>query len=167
MYGAATYNRTKDFIDTYGKDIIDAIRGTGLFFSAVVAQKALESGYGDSELAKRYNNFGGIKNFGSLPNAGVVQLDTVEIRNGRRVTVKQPFATFSTPRIAFDEYVAVLKDPTKEYTKMGVFTATTPEQQIKRMVQAGYSTMSPSKYLSLLQGIIDAARDYSHLGRIA
>ena len=167
MYGLATYNRTKQFIDTYGKDIIQAIRGTGLFFTAVVAQKALESGYGDSELAKKYNNFGGIKNFGDLPNAGVVHLDTAEVRNGHRVIVRQPFATFANPQIAFEEYVNVLKDPTKKYTAMGVFTAPSPEQQIIRMVKAGYSTMNPYKYLSLLQGIIDAARDYSHLGRIS
>jgi len=48
MYGKATYNATKEFIDKYGVAIAQAIKGTGLFFPAVVGQKALESAYGKS-----------------------------------------------------------------------------------------------------------------------
>lgn len=165
-YGKATYQATKDFIDKYGTAIATAIRDTGLFFPAVVAQKAYESGYGKSELASKYNNFGGVKNFGSLPNAGKVSLDTTEVKNGVRVKVKQPFATYPDPETAFRSYVEILKDPKKKYTDMKVFTASSPEEQIKRMVQAGYSTQSPENYLKGLQSIIDAARDYSKLGRI-
>lgn len=166
-YGKATYAATKAFIDKYGTAIATAIKGTGLFFPAVVAQKALESGYGRSELAAKYNNFGGIKNFGSLPNAGKVMLDTTEIKNGVRVKVKQPFATYPNPTEAFESYVKVLQDPKKKYISMGVFTATSPEEQILRMVRAGYSTQTPEKYLKGLQSILDAARDYSKLGRIS
>lgn len=165
-YGKATYQATKNFIDKYGKAIASAIRGTGLFFPAVVAQKALESGYGRSELASKYNNFGGIKNFGSLPGAGSVMLDTTEIKNGVRIKVKQPFATYPDPVAAFVSYVNILKDPKKKYIQYNVFTAPSPEEQIRRMVKAGYSTQSPDMYLKGLQSIIDAARDYSKLGRI-
>lgn len=166
MYSDFLYRRMKTFIDVYGKDIADAIRGTGLFFSAVAAQKALESGYGDSELAKKYNNFGGVKNFGGLEGAGRVLLDTTEYVKGKKIVKKQPFATYKTPRIAFDSYVRVLKDPSKKYTQMGVFTAKTPEDQILRMVRAGYSTAPPEKYLNSVRGMIAAARDYSKLGKI-
>lgn len=166
MYSDYTYQNMKQFIDLYGRDIAEAIRGTGLFFSAVAAQKAMESGYGQSELAKKYNNFGGIKNFGSLEGAGKVLLDTTEIRKGKKVKTKQPFATYKNPRQAFQSYVGVLKDPTKKYVEMGVFNAPTPEEQIIRMVKAGYSTNSPKAYLNLVQSRIDAARDYSKLGKI-
>lgn len=166
-YGKATYAATKAFIDKYGIAIATAIKGTGLFFPAVVAQKALESGYGKSELAAKYNNFGGIKNFGSLPNAGKVMLDTTEIKNGQRVKVKQPFATYDNPTEAFQGYVKVLQDPKKKYISMGVFTAPSPEEQILRMVRAGYSTQTPTAYLRGLQPILDAARDYSKLGRVS
>lgn len=166
MYSDFLYTRMKTFIDMYGKDIAEAIKGTGLFFSAVAAQKALESGYGDSELAKKYNNFGGVKNFGSLPGAGKVMLDTTEIINGKRVVKKQPFATYPNPRLAFQSYVRVLQDPSKKYTQMGVFTAKTPEDQILRMVRAGYSTQTPERYLNSVRGMIAAARDYSKLGKI-
>ena len=166
-YSKFLYGRVKNFVDIYGADIARAIKGTGLFFSAVAAQKMLESGYGDSELAKKHNNFGGIKNFGSLPNAGVVMLDTTERKGGRIVRVKQPFATFKTPYDAFLSYVRVLQDPTKKYTQMGVFTAQSPEEQIRRMVAAGYSTLKPDQYLKQMQGIIDATRDYAKLGKIS
>jgi flagellum-specific peptidoglycan hydrolase FlgJ len=166
MYSDYTYQNMKRFIGLYGRDIAEAIRGTGLFFSAVAAQKAMESDYGQSELAKKYNNFGGIKNFGSLQGAGKVLLDTTEVVKGKKVSKKQPFATYSNPRVAFQSYVAVLKDPTKKYAQMGVFAAKTPEEQIKKMVQAGYSTMSPQAYLNLVQSRIDAARDISKLGKI-
>lgn len=166
-YSKYLYGRVKKFVDAYGKDIAKAIKGTGLFFSAVAAQKMYESDYGDSDLSKLHNNFAGIKNFGGLPNAGVVVLDTTERKGGRIVRVKQPFATFKTPFDAFDSYVKVLKDKTKKYTAMGVFTAATPEEQIKRMVQAGYSTQKPDVYLNQMKGIIEATRDYAKLGKIA
>jgi len=167
MYSSYTYDNMKAFIDAYGKDIVSAIKGTGLFFTAVAAQKAYESDYGNSELASKYNNFGGIKNFGGLSGAGVVNLDTTEIVNGRKVMKKQPFATYPNPKAAFQSYVRVLKDPTKNYTANGVFTATDPVEQIKRMVESGYSTQKVNTYLNAVKGRIEAARDYSKLGKIA
>jgi flagellum-specific peptidoglycan hydrolase FlgJ len=157
----------KVFIDKYGKDIVSAIKGTGLFFTAVAAQKSYESDYGNSELASKYNNFGGVKNFGGLSGAGVVNLDTAEKINGKRVIKKQPFATYPNPKSAFESYVRILKDPTKKYTSNGVFTAIDPIDQIKRMVQAGYSTENINTYLNAVKGRIEAARDYSKLGKIA
>ena len=167
MYSSYTYDNMKVFIDKYGKDIVSAIKGTGLFFTAVAAQKSYESDYGNSELASKYNNFGGVKNFGGLSGAGVVNLDTAEKINGKRVIKKQPFATYPNPKSAFESYVRILKDPTKKYTSNGVFTAIDPLDQIKRMVQAGYSTENINTYLNAVKGRIEAARDYSKLGKIA
>jgi flagellum-specific peptidoglycan hydrolase FlgJ len=167
MYSSYTYDNMKVFIDKYGKDIVSAIKGTGLFFTAVAAQKSYESDYGNSELASKYNNFGGVKNFGGLSGAGVVNLDTAEKINGKRVIKKQPFATYPNPKSAFESYVRILKDPTKKYTSNGVFTAIDPIDQIKRMVQAGYSTENINTYLNAVKGRIEAARDYSKLGKIA
>lgn len=167
MYSNYTYDNMKIFIDKYGKDIVGSIKGTGLFFTAVAAQKSYESDYGKSELSAKYNNFGGVKNFGGLSGAGVVNLDTAEKINGKRVIKKQPFATYPNPKSAFESYVRILKDPTKKYTSNGVFTAIDPLDQIKRMVQAGYSTENINTYLNAVRGRIEAARDYSKLGKIA
>ncbi len=167
MYSLAVKNATIKFFDRYGADLVAAITDTNLFFAAVLAQKALESGWGKSELASRYNNLGGVKNFGKMPNAGQVYLDTTEYENNILVKKKQPFATYSTPKIFFQEYVKVLNDPTKKYTSMGVFTAPTPEEQILRMAKAGYTTADPKKYLASMQGIINAALDIYKFGKIS
>jgi flagellum-specific peptidoglycan hydrolase FlgJ len=145
-------DRTKLFIKNYGKDIATAIAGTGLYFSAVVGQKCGESAYGTSNLAKKYNNFGGIRNFGSL--------------QGAVGTTSSGYAIFRTPLDCFKVYVSQLQSPNKKYTKNGVFTAPSPEEQIKRMVNSGYSTTPASQYLSLCQSAIDSAREIVPLGRI-
>ena len=167
-YSAYSEGLIKNFIKTYADDIVGAIKGTGLFFPAIVAQKCYESSYGRSVLASRYNNFGGIKNYGNLPNAGIVRMDTTEVINGVRKTVKDaPFATYANPRIAFQAYVDILADPTKKYTSMGVFTASSPEQQILRIAQSGYTTTNPASYLKSMQGIINCTRDlYPEIAKI-
>lgn len=167
MYSTAVKNATIKFYDTYGADMIAAITDTNLFLPAVLAQKALESGWGKSELASKYNNLGGVKNFGSMPNAGKVLMDTAEYINGQRVIKKQPFATYSTPKIFFQEYVKVLQDPSKKYTSMGVFTATTPEEQIRRIAKAGYTTTEAEKYLSSMKSIIEACLDIYKIGKVS
>lgn len=168
-YTAYSEELIKNFIKTYADDIVSAIKGTGLYFAAVVAQKCYESSYGNSVLASKYNNFGGIKNYGSLPNAGIVYLDTTEVINGVRQTVKKaPFATYANPRIAFQAYVDILRDPSKKYTSMGVFSAISPEDQITRIAKAGYTTTNPSSYLKSMQGIVNCVRDlYPTIGKIA
>lgn len=165
-YGEGTKKAVMQFVSKYGKDIVEAIKKTGLFFSAVVAQKCLESGYGKSTLASKYNNFGGIKNFGKMENAGVVYLDTTEIVKGKKVGSKEPFATYPTPKAGFESYVRLLKSPTAKYTAAGVFTANSADEQILRMAQAGYTTMSPTDYLNSLKGILDCCDDVYSINRV-
>jgi len=144
--------RTALFIKKYGVDIAKAIQGTGLFFEAVVAQKCGESAYGTSRLAKEANNFGGIKNFGRL--------------SGAIGTTKSGFAIFRSPYDCFIVYVKQLQSPTKKYTRNGVFTAKSPEEQIKIMVKSGYDVTPPEKYLRLCQSAIDATRIICPVGRV-
>ncbi|MFM7852603.1 MAG: glucosaminidase domain-containing protein, partial [Flammeovirgaceae bacterium] len=93
MYSLAVKNKTKKFVDMYGKGIALAIKGTGLFFPTVVAQKALESGWGESELTREANNFGGIKYNPNLSGVtGYVIRDTAEYVKGKKVIVKQKFS---------------------------------------------------------------------------
>lgn len=68
------------------------------FAKRIVAQDALESGYGTSSLSKIYN-FGGIKDFRS--NSDSLKVDTKEHIDGKLQTVKQPFRKFKN----LDEYV--------------------------------------------------------------
>lgn len=59
----------------------------------ILAQLALESAWGKSELTSKYNNFGGIKAVGTQRS---VILPTQECKNGICKKVYQPFAVYPT-----------------------------------------------------------------------
>lgn len=149
------------FVSKYGKDIGNAIKGTGLFFSAVVAQKILESGYGKSSLAFLHNNFGGVKAVKGYPS---VSMDTTEVVRGKSVKTKANFAKYPTPKAAFDDYVRILTSNPR-YAK--ALTATSPEQQILEMAKAGYTTTPATTYLNSMKGNIDRVRDMYQVGKIS
>lgn len=164
MYSLATRNATRKFVDDYGKGIAQAIRGTNLFFPVVVAQKALESGYGSSGLTKEAYNFGGIKYNPNLSGVvGFVTKDTSEYVKGRKVIVKQKFSKFKDVEAGIRATIQVLLF---ERYNEARDTAKTPQQQVLMIARAGYTTTPPEKYLNLLNGIIQATQDYVQLGRI-
>ena len=147
-------DRTKLFIKKYGKSIVAAIDDTGLYFEAVVGQKCNECGYGDSPLAKNANNFAGIR---GKPQEAIGKTST-------------GWAIFATPEDCFRCYARFLRTP--RYIKAGVFTATSPEEQIKRMVGAGYCELDANvptveSYLKRCQGAIDATRMVCPVGRVS
>ena len=160
MYGIATYNATKQFIKEYGVGIANAIKGSGIFFPVAIGQKAFESGYG-KKIPKGSNNFGGIKYNPDLAGVvGYVLADTTEFVKGKKVNIKQKFSKFKDVESGIKGYVEVLKKPM--YAK--ALQAKTPEEQIKLLGKAGYST-APT-YATMLMPLIEAARDISKLGKI-
>lgn len=164
MYSLAVKNRTTQFLKDYGIGIAQAIRGTGLFFPTVVAQKALESGWGLSGLTKDANNFGGIKYNPNLAGVtGFVTRDTTEFVRGRRVIVKQKFSKFRDVESGIRATIQVLM---LDRYKDARLKAKTPEEQVLMIVRAGYSTTPAQQYLNSLQPIIKAVQDQTGLGRI-
>ena len=155
MPSQLTIDRTKLFIKRYGMDIARAIEDSGLFFEAVIGQKCNESAYGDSNLAKNYNNFGGIR--GNVQEA--------------YGTTERGWAKFRTPEDCFRSYVRVVTSLPR-YIQGGVLTATSPEEQIIRMVKAGYckipdgNVRTANDYLKICQGAIDSTRIICPLGKI-
>ena len=165
MYSLAVKNRTKKFVDTYGRGIALAIKGTGLFFPTVVSQKALESGWGESELTRTANNFGGIKYNPNLQGViGSITRDTTEYIKGKKVIVPQKFSRFKDVESGIRATIQVLL---ADRYKNARLLAKTPEEQVLMIAKAGYSTAPPQKYLAALQGIIEATQDYAKLGRIS
>ena len=165
MYSLAVKNRTKKFVDTYGRGIALAIKGTGLFFPTVVAQKALESGWGESELTRTANNFGGIKYNPNLAGViGAVTRDTTEYIRGRKVKVAQKFSRFKDVESGIRATTIVLMGDRYRDARL---KARNPEEQVLMIARAGYTTTPPAKYLAALQGIIEATQDYAKLGRIS
>lgn len=164
MYSLAVKNKTKWFIDTYGEGIAKAIKGTNLFFPAVVAQKALESGWGKSDLTKLHNNWGGIKCAPKLEGAiGCVKMDTTEWKNGKPYRTKQSFTKFSDTASGIKAVTQVLM---ADRYKNARNNAKTAKEQVLMIAEAGYTTGSPKEYLAAMSGIIEAAQDYKGLGRI-
>ena len=164
MYSLAVKNRTRTFVTNYGKGVAQAIKGTGLFFPAVIAQKALESGWGESGLTKEANNFGGIKYAPSLPGViGFVTKDTTEYIKGKPVKVKAKFSKFKDVESGIRATTQVLLGDRYKDARL---KAKTPEEQILMIARAGYTTTPPQKYLDSLSGIIEATQDLTGLGRI-
>jgi flagellum-specific peptidoglycan hydrolase FlgJ len=163
MYSPFLYGRVKAFVDKYGVGIANSIRGTNLFFPAVMAQSALESGYGD-RIPEGSNNFGGIKYTPSLAGVvGYILSDTIEVVKGKKVKVKEKFAKFKDVESGFKAHVQVLMNSRYADARN---KAKTPEEQIVMIAKAGYTTTNPQEYLSKMKGIIEAVRDYSQIGRI-
>jgi flagellum-specific peptidoglycan hydrolase FlgJ len=163
-YSLATRNKTRAFIDAYGAGIVNAIRGTNLFFATVIAQKALESGYGESALSREDFNFGGIKYAPNL--AGVVGYslrDTTEFIGGKRVRVKEKFSKFKDVESGMRATTRVLM---ADRYKNAREQAKTPEEQVLMIARAGYTTTPAAQYLKLLKGIIEATQDYVKIGRV-
>ena len=165
MYSLAVKNSTKEFVDKYGKGVALAIRGTGLFFPTIIAQKALESGWGRSGLTREANNFGGIKYNPRLTGVvGYVLKDTTEYVGGKKVFVKEKFSKFKDVESGIRATIQVLLGDRYKDARLN---AKTPEEQVLMIAKAGYTTTPPQKYLSSLKGIIEATQDYSGLGRIS
>jgi hypothetical protein len=164
MYSKAVKDKTKWFIDKYGEGIIEAIRGTNLFFPAVVAQKAVESGWGQSTLTTKYNNWGGINCSRKLEGVvGCIVLPTKVGKNGKLVQSTQNFSIFKDVEAGIRGVSKVLM---MDIYKNARDNAKTAKEQILMFGKAGYGGVTPEGYLAGMSGIIEAAQDYSGLGRI-
>lgn len=164
MYSEYTKQRVKEFVTNLGPAVVQAITNTGLFFPAVIGQLTMESEWGESDLSAKYNNFGGIKNTGSIYSSGKASLDTTEVINGKEIPVKQDFAAYPDFKNFMNDYVRVLALP--HYVAAGVYSATSPYNQVLAMGKGGYSTRDPQLYADRAKGRIDACIDQFPWGKI-
>lgn len=96
----------------------------------ILAQICLESRYGASELAAKYNNFGGIKAVAGQP---YVEFTTTECKNGVCYKTKAKFAKFPTVAAGLAAQATVL---TNKYFKKYANKTTDPIQYAK-LLQSG------------------------------
>jgi len=134
-----------DFINKHKLSVVEATKGTRLFPSVKMAQMIIESGWGKSANARLANNFFGIKK-GTGWTGETIVLNTP--KDGK------PVSTFRKYKSVLDS----IKDHSdfliknKRYEKNGVFSATTPEQQVKAIFKAGYA--EAVKYETNLNNLI-------------
>lgn len=153
--------KTRYFIYLYGEAIAKAIKGTGLFFSAIVAMKMGESGYGRN-IPQNSFNFGGVKYNPKIHDA-FVETQTKEFVNNKKVLITAKFAKFKDAEDGIRRNIAVLLS---DRYKKARLEARSPEEQILEIAKAGYTTTPPTAYLRLMQGNIDRVRKKTGFGRI-
>jgi len=121
-----------DFINKHKESVIEATKGTKLFPSVKMAQMIIESGWGKSANARLANNFFGIKK-GIGWKGQTIVLNTP--KDGKPVSTFRKY--LSVLDSVKDHSDFLIKN--KRYEKNGVFSATTPEQQVKAIFKAGYA----------------------------
>jgi flagellum-specific peptidoglycan hydrolase FlgJ len=106
----------------------------GIYPAVALAIAYLESnrpGAGISALASKYNNFHGIQKYPKFTGQTVRLTDNL-------TGSSRYFCTYPNIQAGFDGFINFLRDNPR-YEKAGVFTARTPEEQVKRIGAAGYS----------------------------
>jgi flagellum-specific peptidoglycan hydrolase FlgJ len=154
--------KVRYFLYKFGTAFADAIKGTNLFFAGVVAQSIAESGYGKSTLASKANNFAGVKYIASLHPA-FFETNTKEVVKGKTITVTAKFAKFPTALDGVKNHIETLMKPRYEKARLN---AKTPEEQIRMIVEAGYASLSPTKYVDIIRGNIKRIQNKIPIGKV-
>lgn len=105
-----------------------------LYPSVILAQSALESNYGESELSKNNNNYFGIKK-GSSDN--FVEYNTTEYINGNAQTMKEPFRNYNSKQESFEDYARLI---TKAKRYKSVTQAQNYSEACNNLQTSGYAT---------------------------
>jgi len=107
----------------------------GFFPSVLIAQAALESNWGLSSLAAKYNNYFGIK-AGSSWTGQTVNMKTNEVFNGLNTTISSDFRVYNSLLDSVRDRNKLLS--TSRYA--AVKQAQTPLEQIQAIKNSGYAT---------------------------
>lgn len=123
----------KDFFDTLGP-IAAEYKSYGLYPSVMLAQAALESQFGESQLSFDYHNYFGIKAHGHHRS---VRLSTTEYYTDEPTTITDSFCVYNTPKDCFADYAELL---TENENYSNVVGAASPAMAARALQEAGYAT---------------------------
>nr|NLI51580.1 hypothetical protein [Propionibacterium sp.] len=126
------------FISRVAPAALASQQRTGVPASVTIAQAILESGWGQSQLTRRANNYFGIKCTAkaSPTQRGCVALSTAEYVRGRRVTVVARFRAYANAQGSFEDHARLLAS---RYRSAMAVTHH-PETFARRLQSAGYAT---------------------------
>lgn len=129
----------KAFIKKIGPIAKQVDKSYDLLPSITIAQACLESDYGQSDLAKKYNNLFGVK--GTNPNTSAV-LTTKEYVKGKWINVKARFQIYDSYEASIRAHARLFQNGTtwnhKQYKH--VLAAKNYKEQAKALVQDNYAT---------------------------
>lgn len=130
------YSEKKDeFINKLVEPARETYKKYGVLPSISMAQAILESSWGQSELASKYNNYYGIKATSSW-TGGVVNFSTQENYND---TIKANFRVYNSLEESVNDLGQFLKNNSR-YSENGVFSANNYIEQANAIERAGYAT---------------------------
>lgn len=148
----AALRSRENFIKTVAPLAQKAGKPYGLFPSVTIAQACLESNYGQSTLARQYNNLFGVK--GSDPNTTKL-LSTKEYENGHWVQVTGRFQVYDSYASAIQAHAQLLVNGTSwnrgQY--QDVLQAKNYREQAQALYHDGYATDPgyPAKLTTLIE----------------
>lgn len=117
-----------------------AQRSFGVLASVTVAQAILESGWGESALAQKANNYFGIKAYADVKPEEYVEMPTTEFVDGRRVREMAKFARYPSPTLGFGAHARLLALAPRYKPVMDACRAGRAEEACVLLRSCGYST---------------------------
>ncbi|HLQ40348.1 MAG TPA: glycoside hydrolase family 73 protein [Tetragenococcus sp.] len=149
----------EEFVDRllpHAKELQD---GYGILPSIILGQAILESNWGQSQLAKDYNNLFGVKAYGKQKK---VKLNTKEYYNEQWITIKGEFRVYDSWEDSMDDHTALFVNgvdwnPQKYET---VLTAQNYEEAADALQEAGYAT--DPDYAQKIKSVIKEHKLYKY-----
>ena len=139
----------KEFIEVIAKYVIKYANDYGIkVHSPIIAQAILESGWGGSTLASKYNNFFGLKCGGSWKGKSVNMATKEEYTVGTLTDIRANFRVFDSIEDGVKGYFEFINYSRYSNLK-GV---TNPEEYCRRIKADGYATSST--YVTNLMRVI-------------
>jgi len=143
---------TKDqFFKKYGLFAQSSATGSGLSPLLILSQAYIESGGGDSKLAKDHYNFFGVKADKSWTGKKVLLKTREQKPDGTSYYINAYFRKYDNPAQSFADHIRFLKSNPR-YLKAGLFSyPDNYEKQADTLQKAGYAT--DINYSNLLKSV--------------
>jgi len=130
----------QEFIQKYHSFATSATAGTGISPYLILAQAFLESGSGESLLAKKFNNFFGVKAYQGWPGKSIALRTKEQNKAGQEYTTTANFIVFNSPYDSFMHQIKFLQTQPR-YRKAGLFDKPYDyKAQADSLQKAGYAT---------------------------
>jgi flagellar protein FlgJ len=155
------FSNADEFVATMLPLAKDAAARIGVDPTVLVAQAALETGWGKSVMRQQdgssSHNLFGIKATGSW-NGGQARAITSEFRDGKMVKETADFRSYDSYADSFHDLVSLLQNNNRY--KEVVNSADNPEQFVKELQKAGYAT--DPDYASKISQIAKQMKSYQN-----
>lgn len=142
-----------EFARLFGPVAREASKKSGVPASIILAQAALETGWGGSTIGDAKNLFG-IKGTGP---AGSIRVPTQEVINGQRVTINDNFRKYNSWQESIEDHGRLLQN--SRYAR-AMAVKNDPDQFARELQRAGYAT--DPEYASKLINIMKSNNLYQY-----